>query len=131
LKKHPELHPGQVFVSSAGKMSFQKVIHTVEPMWKDGQHNEDKELELAVEAALKKSNELGFSTVAISYGLFSFPIERAGTIMMRSILNNLKTSRTVKVVHFVSDVNFVRQFHDVLSGMTTVVSTGLASLSGL
>jgi len=134
VKKNGELRPGEVFISSAGKMSFKKVVHTVGPMWKDGHHSEDEELVLAVTAALKMIDDMGFVTVAMpaeSCGIYGFPVERAAEIILRSIFDYLQTSRVLKVIHLVSVAETIRKFDEELSAMAPVESDDSYSPSGL
>ena len=122
FRVHRELKPGEVFTSTAGDMPFQKVIHTVGPIWSSnnyGSHDrEDHELKLAVEAALNESEKLGFRRVAIpaiSCGIYGFPIDRASPIILNSIISFLKNSRQVEEVSLVAKIEHIKIFHEELS----------------
>ena len=87
---------GQVAVTSAGKLPFQKVIHAVGPQWgkKAAQEKlmgktprEEKILSYAVENALDAAK--GYNSVAIpaiGTGVFEFPRELCAQIMVESVL---------------------------------------------
>ena len=87
---------GQVAVTSAGKLPFQKVIHAVGPQWekKSAQEKlmgktprEEKILSYAVKNALDAAK--GYNSVAIpaiGTGVFEFPRELCAQIMVESVL---------------------------------------------
>ena len=87
---------GQVAVTSAGKLPFQKVIHAVGPQWekKAAQEKlmgktprEEKILSYAVKNALDAAK--GYNSVAIpaiGTGVFEFPRELCAQIMVESVL---------------------------------------------
>ena len=87
---------GQVAVTSAGKLPFQKVIHAVGPRWekKAAQEKlmgktprEEKILSYAVKNALDAAK--GYNSVAIpaiGTGVFEFPRELCAQIMVESVL---------------------------------------------
>ena len=87
---------GQVVVTSAGKMSFKKVIHAVGPFWRKeatreksmGKNpREEKILRYAVSNALDAAS--AFTSVAlpaISTGAFEFPLDLCANIMVDATL---------------------------------------------
>ena len=84
---------GQAKITQGYDLPAKCVIHTVGPVWKDGNNNEDgllascyrNSLELAIENKLKT---IAFSS--ISTGVYGFPIERASIIAMREIIKFAK-----------------------------------------
>jgi O-acetyl-ADP-ribose deacetylase (regulator of RNase III) len=123
VRRKGELSPGQVFVSTAGKMKFKKVIHTVGPIWKaSGQkYTLAMDLEKAVSAALWEGDKLGYSTLAlpaISCGVYGYPMDEAADIILKAILLFLRTSASIEVVYLVSGADTVKKFHSQLSKMT-------------
>ncbi len=84
---------GQAKITQGYDLPAKCVIHTVGPVWKDGNNNEDgllascyrNSLELAIENKLKT---IAFSS--ISTGVYGFPIERASIIAMREIIKFVK-----------------------------------------
>lgn len=72
--------------TSAGKLPCRYVIHAVGPVWGDG--DEDAKLAAAVNGSLKVADELGLESIAfpaISTGIFGFPKERAGRVILAAI----------------------------------------------
>lgn len=72
----PLIATGDAFMTSAGVLPFDGVIHAVGPIWKDGSLLEADLLEFVYENALKLVPE-GFSVAlpAISAGIFGMPID--------------------------------------------------------
>ncbi len=92
---------GSAAVTSAGSLKAEYVIHTVGPVWGEG--DEDNKLKSAVSSALKLAEEKGIKSVAlpaISSGIFGFPKDRAVQIIFSETVKILKEAKTVKEVHF-------------------------------
>ena len=70
---------GNAVVTTAGRLPFRKIVHTVGPMWVDKskyQLAKPMELRRAVENSIKLTGIMGYSSVAmpaISSGIFGFP----------------------------------------------------------
>ena len=65
---------GEATVTGAGRLPCRYVIHTVGPVWGEG--DEEAKLRRAVASALGKAEELGLASVAmpgISTGIFGYP----------------------------------------------------------
>jgi len=91
--------------TSGGSLPARYVIHAVGPVWGSG--DEDARLAAAVRGSLRVADELGLSSIAfpaISTGIFGFPKERAGTVMLNAIrdyfANSVSIIRVVRVVLF-------------------------------
>lgn len=70
------------------------VIHTVGPVWKGGEHNEDELLALCYKNSLKLAVENKIKTIAfpsISTGAYGFPVNRAARIAVNEIVKFLET----------------------------------------
>ena len=73
------LPPGEVFVSTAGKLPCKKVIHAVGPRWINGRHNEENDLYDAVYMSLSAASDCKFNSIAlppISAGIFNYPLDQ-------------------------------------------------------
>ncbi len=69
------------------------VIHTVGPVWRDGQHGEDALLASCYRSSLELARQHELETVAfpsISTGVYRFPVDRASRIAMRTIRDFLE-----------------------------------------
>lgn|SRR6218665_683408 len=108
VRKGGEIHPGAVFVSSAGgSLPHKSVIHTVGPVWKDGKSGEDRDLQQATLAALREAENRYYQSVSLPFlscGIFSFPKKRAATIIVRTIKEFLSHSKYVYEVHIVNGI---------------------------
>ena len=84
---------GQAKITKAYKLPCKYVIHTVGPVWNGGGHNEDELLADCYRNSLKLATENDIKTIAfpsISTGIYSFPVERAAKIAVRTVNEFLK-----------------------------------------
>ena len=68
------------------------VIHAVGPVWRGGNHDEDRLLASCYETALGLVGQRSLATIAfpaISCGVYHFPIERAARIAVQTIRRTL------------------------------------------
>lgn len=99
---------GEAVATKAGNLKAKYVIHTVGPIWRGGDRNEDELLASAYRNSLRVAEELGLNTVAfpaISTGVYGFPSERAAKIVSRVLKEYFsKTPKLslVKLVFFTS-----------------------------
>lgn len=71
---------GQAAITPAFQLNAAYVIHTVGPVWLDGNHNEEKLLESCYENALNLAEQKGCQSIAfplISTGNYGFPKDKA------------------------------------------------------
>ena len=79
IHKHGELKDGEVFISTAGKLNYLKIVHAVGPVWNQGKTDERQLLANVIENILKaivKEENCVLRSVAIpliSSGAFSVP----------------------------------------------------------
>ncbi|NQT53265.1 O-acetyl-ADP-ribose deacetylase, partial [bacterium] len=86
------LPTGEAVITTAGHMPSKHVVHTVGPVWHGGKSREDELLANAYRNSLRVAAANGCLTVAfpsISTGVYSFPIERAARIALRTILDEM------------------------------------------
>jgi O-acetyl-ADP-ribose deacetylase len=68
------------------------VIHTVGPVWRGGDHDEDRLLANCYRNCLKTAQESGIRTIAfpsISTGAYGFPVDRASRIAIAEMEKHL------------------------------------------
>ncbi|HEY9638010.1 MAG TPA: O-acetyl-ADP-ribose deacetylase [Coleofasciculaceae cyanobacterium] len=88
------------------------VIHTVGPVWQDGNHREDELLSSCYRRCLELAVQHKICTIAfpaISTGVYRFPPERAARIAVTTVKTFLASHTSVKQVIFVC---FSRQSYD-------------------
>ncbi|HYH83812.1 MAG TPA: O-acetyl-ADP-ribose deacetylase [Longimicrobium sp.] len=79
---------GEAKVSGGHGLPAAWVIHTVGPVWQDGEHGEDELLASAWRNSLKIAAQKELDTVAfpsISTGAYRFPLARAAGIAVREV----------------------------------------------
>ncbi|MCY4615824.1 MAG: O-acetyl-ADP-ribose deacetylase [Chloroflexi bacterium] len=80
------------------------VIHTVGPVWVNGDHGEDDLLASAYRSSLELARTHDAATVAfpaISTGAYGFPLERATRIAVQEVAGALAAHETPELVTFV------------------------------
>jgi O-acetyl-ADP-ribose deacetylase (regulator of RNase III) len=80
---------GQAKASKGYQLPAKHVIHTVGPVWQDGNHHEDQLLASCYRSSLKVADHLGARSIAfpaISTGIYGFPKERAARIALKEVL---------------------------------------------
>lgn len=88
------------------------VIHTVGPVWEDGNHGEDEQLASCYRRCLELAEQYEIRTIAfpaISTGVYRFPPERAARIAVTQVKKFLESNNSVEQVIFVC---FSRQSYD-------------------
>ncbi|MBK7841241.1 MAG: O-acetyl-ADP-ribose deacetylase [Candidatus Obscuribacter sp.] len=96
--------PGDAVITSSGKLKARHVIHTVGPIWRNGQTNEDVILASAYTNSLELASDYELSTIAfpsISTGAYGYPVELAAKVALESISQFLQKQSTVQSVTLV------------------------------
>lgn len=95
---------GEAVITKAGKLPSKFVIHTVGPVWNNGEKDEDKLLTLSYENSMKLAVEYNLQTIAfpnISTGIYHFPKTKAAIIAIDTVRKFLTTTNILKKVVFV------------------------------
>ncbi|ABN53265.1 MAG TPA: O-acetyl-ADP-ribose deacetylase [Hungateiclostridium thermocellum] len=95
---------GEAKITKGYKLPAKYVIHTVGPVWKGGDKNEDQLLASCYRNSLKLAVENGIKTIAfpsISTGAYRFPVERAARIAMQEISEFLREDSSIEKVFMV------------------------------
>lgn len=101
------LQPGQAVATGSGKLSalgIHRIIHTVGPIWRGGNHEEPQLLASCYRSCLeiaKIENLNSIAFPAISTGVYGYPKQQAAPIAFRAIANFLATSDKPAVVTLV------------------------------
>ncbi len=86
---------GKAAITGAGALKARFVIHTVGPMWGEG--DEEMKLRSAVRSTLKLATERGFESLAmpaISAGIFGFPKAECAHIIVEEISSFVRSEKT-------------------------------------
>ena len=92
---------GQAKITKGYKLPAKCVIHTVGPVWRDGNHNEDELLASCYRGCFALVEQHGIKTVAfpcISAGAYGFPMDRAARIAVRETKSFLERNYSVEQV---------------------------------
>ena len=78
---------GQAKLTKGYNLPAKFIIHTVGPVWRGGENNEEEFLQSCYENSMQIANEQGFRTIAfsaISTGIYKFPLDKAAEIAVSS-----------------------------------------------
>ncbi len=81
---------GEAKITRGYRLPARHVIHTVGPVWRGGDRNEDALLESCYRSALALAREHGLASIAfpaISTGVYAFPPDRAARIAVAAVLD--------------------------------------------
>lgn len=79
---------GQAKTTPGFRLAARWVVHTVGPVWHDGDHGEAGLLASCYRESLTRADEVGATTMAfpaISTGIFGYPIEAAARIAVATV----------------------------------------------
>lgn len=96
--------PGEAKTTGAYRLPSKFIIHTVGPIWRGGNSNEEKILENAYRNSLKEAVRIGAKTVAfpaISTGVYHFPPDLAADIALKTIISFLSENDVIQEVRLV------------------------------
>ncbi len=91
---------GEAVITNAGNLPAKKVIHTVGPVWNNGNSDEDSKLEACYLSSLKIAEENNLKTIAfpnVSTGVYRFPKERAAKIALKTV-KSWQTNAIEKII---------------------------------
>lgn len=95
---------GEAKITKGYNLPAKYVIHTVGPVWKGGEFNEEKLLADCYKNCLKLAVKYDIKSIAlpsISTGVYRFPIEKAAPIAIAEVKKFIKENSSVEKVIFV------------------------------
>ena len=113
---------GEARITPGFNLPSKFVIHTVGPVWRGGENNEDALLGSCYLESLKLAVKYNCNSIAfpnISTGVYGFPKERAVEIAIKSVIRFLQTSPLPKKVIFVCFGHENAELYGRLLGKTT------------
>jgi O-acetyl-ADP-ribose deacetylase len=97
---------GEAKATTAGRLPARYVIHTVGPVWRGGDNDEDELLASCHRNSLELAASLGCTTIAfpaISTGEYGFPVDRAARIALQTTADAISDLERVTFVLFGRD----------------------------
>ncbi len=111
---------GQAKITPGFKLPAKFIIHTVGPVWRGGNQNEENLLASCYRSSLKLAVENKIKTIAfpaISTGVYAFPLERATRIAVKTVSDFLaKDSSIEKVIFVCFDERTFETYKNTLGG---------------
>jgi O-acetyl-ADP-ribose deacetylase (regulator of RNase III) len=95
---------GQAVITTGGNLKARHVIHTVGPVYSNGNRNEAGLLKSAYLESLKLASKKGLKSVsfpAISTGAYGYPLNEAARIALQTAIDYLKEHQEIERVRFV------------------------------
>lgn len=95
---------GEARITTAGNMPSKYVIHTVGPIYKGGNKNEEELLYEAYNNSLKVAVEYNLKSIvfpSISTGAYGYPIEKASDVAIKAVMDFLDNNNSIEEVIFV------------------------------
>ena len=95
---------GQAVITTGGQLVAKHVIHTVGPVYQDGQHGESETLASCHRESIRLADEHALRSLAfpaISTGAYGYPASEAAPIAISSTLDALTSAKYVKRCRFV------------------------------
>jgi O-acetyl-ADP-ribose deacetylase len=95
---------GDARITGGGRLAARWVIHTVGPIYRDGNHGEAELLANAYRNSLRLAGEHGITTVAfpsISTGAYGYPLADAARIALSTAIRHLSAHPGIALVRFV------------------------------
>ncbi|RAJ85531.1 O-acetyl-ADP-ribose deacetylase (regulator of RNase III) [Chitinophaga dinghuensis] len=109
---------GEAVITTGGRLPALHVIHTVGPVWRGGQNNEEVLLANCYRNSLDLAASNDLHTIAfpnISTGIYHFPKEEAAKVALQTITAWLEKESSVKEVILVcfdeENLHYVQQYY--------------------
>jgi O-acetyl-ADP-ribose deacetylase (regulator of RNase III) len=113
---------GQARITRGYRLPAKFIIHTVGPVWRGGNDNEDQLLASCYRNSLKLAVEHGIKTIAfpsISTGAYRFPVKRAAKIAINEIKHFLANDDSIEKVYIVCfDPQTMDAYREALSDVS-------------
>ena len=115
---------GKAVITTGGNLHAKYVIHTVGPVWNDGNSGEPEQLASCYQESLRLAVENGVQSVAfpsISTGIFGYPTEKAALVALTAVRSFVEENDTapVSVQFFLFDDATYTCYADALRALFT------------
>ncbi len=120
VEKQGKLPAGKAVITTGGNLKAKYVIHTVGPVWRSGDKNEDELLASSYRESLKLAEDKHIGSISfpsISTGAFGYPAYKAAKVALKTVVLFLKdeASSVNKVVFVLYDYNTYDAYQVALS----------------
>lgn len=95
---------GMAKITKAYLLPCKYVIHTVGPVWKDGNRGEAEKLASCYKECLKLAHENNIRSIAfpnISTGIYGYPREEAARIAIHEVRSFMEQNQSIELILFV------------------------------
>jgi O-acetyl-ADP-ribose deacetylase (regulator of RNase III) len=111
------LAAGNAVITTGGKLAAKHVIHTVGPVFRDGNHRESETLASCHRESIGLADEHGLTSLsfpAISTGSYGYPVNEAAETAIPAAVEALREAKFVKLCRFILfDSSDLRTFERV------------------
>ncbi|MFA5010854.1 MAG: O-acetyl-ADP-ribose deacetylase [Ignavibacteria bacterium] len=111
-------HTGDAKITKGYNLKAKYVIHTVGPVWRGGNNNEEKLLRSCYRKCFELAVRHNIRTIsfpAISTGVYGYPLKPAAEIAIRESLEHLKENSNLEMAAFVCfDMNSYNVYQETL-----------------
>jgi O-acetyl-ADP-ribose deacetylase (regulator of RNase III) len=108
------LAAGNAVITTGGNLRAKYVIHTVGPVFRDGNHHESETLASCYRESIGIADEHAIASIsfpAISTGAYGYPVNEAAAVAISATIDALASTNHVKLCRFVLfDASAVRAF---------------------
>ena len=104
VEKIGRLAAGNAVITTGGKLIAKYVIHTVGPVFRDGNHRENETLASCYRESIRLADEhrlTSLSFPAISTGAYRYPVNEAAEVAISAAIDALRYAQFVKLCRFI------------------------------
>ena len=127
------LPAGKAVITAGGSLTAKHVIHTVGPIYRDGEHGEADKLASCHSESIRLADERGLESLsfpAISTGAYGYPVSEAAPIAIAVAVEALGAARHLKLIRFVLfDVSTLKGYTRAAEKFANSNSASSSSLS--
>jgi O-acetyl-ADP-ribose deacetylase len=121
------LAAGNAVITTGGNLAAKHVIHTVGPIFRDGNHRENEVLASCHSESIRVADEHELTSLAfpaISTGAYGYPVHEAAPIALTSTIEALAQAKHVTFCRFVLfDIATVRAFEHAAGKLSNTTSS--------
>ena len=114
VRKIGRLAAGSAVITTGGNLAAKYVIHTVGPIFRDGNHRESETLASCHSESIRVADQHSLPSLAfpaISTGAYGYPVNEAAPVALSATVEALVAAKHVRLCRFVLfDISTVRAF---------------------